>query len=145
MWVLELTFLTYLWRLALSSSQILWAVYVSSLHTLLSLAHLGSGSRPSNGEGVPVADPGVLEGRFWYTVARSEHEFFKVMSAFGGKTRPLRSFLKQTTSPTSPIDLFSNEFLLKYSKVSHSSSFLSSVAGKGGGVPFSLISVYLLC
>ena len=34
------------------------------------------------------------------------------------------------------IDLFSNEFLLKHSRVSHSSSFLSSVARKG-------VSIYL--
>ena len=46
-----------------------------------------------------------------------------------------RSFLRHTTSSISPIDLFSNEFLLKHSKVSHSSSFLSSVARRGG-VPF---------
>ena len=53
-----------------------------------------------------------------------------------------RSFLRQSTSSTSPIDLFSNEFLLKHSKVSHSSSFLSSVARKGGSIYLS--SVYFL-
>ena len=53
-----------------------------------------------------------------------------------------RSFLRQTTSSTSPVDLFSNEFLLKHSKVSHSSSFLSSVARKGGSIY--LTSVYFL-
>ena len=46
--------------------------------------------------------------------------------------------LHKETSHFSPvasaINLFSNEFLLKHSKVNHSSSFLSSVAKKG--VPF---------
>ena len=53
-----------------------------------------------------------------------------------------RSFLRRTTSSTSPIDLFSNKFLLKHSKVSHSSNFLSSVARKGGSIY--LTSVYFL-
>ena len=53
-----------------------------------------------------------------------------------------RSFLRQSTSSTSPIDLFSNEFLLKHSKVSYSRSFLSSVARKGGSIYLS--SVYFL-
>ena len=53
-----------------------------------------------------------------------------------------QSFLRQSTSSFSPIDLFSNEFLLKHSKVSHSSSFLSSVARKGGSIYLS--SVYFL-
>ena len=68
-------------------------------------------------------------------------QIFRSHAYFRGKPRPFRSFLRPTTSS---MDLFSNRFLLKYSKVSHSNSFLSSVARKGRGVPFSLTSVYFL-
>ena len=70
-------------------------------------------------------------------------QIFRSHAYFRGKPRPCRSFLRPTTSSSSPMDLFSDKFLLKHSKVSHSNSFLSSVARKGGD-PFSLTSVYFL-
>ena len=51
-----------------------------------------------------------------------------------GKPRPFRSFLRETINPTSPIDLFLNEFSAKACKVSHNSSFLSSVDREGGSI-----------
>ena len=80
-----------------------------------------------------MADPGFLEGGVLiYCWARSAREFLEATPTFD-------RFLRQSISSTSPIDLFSNEFLLKHSKVSHSSSFFSSVARKG--VP--IISILL--
>ena len=84
---------------------------------------------------LPVADPGFLE-----LICCARERIFRSHAHFRAKTRPLS---RQTTSSTSPIDLFSNEFQLKHSMVSHSSSFLSSVARRGGGSIY-LTSVYFL-
>ena len=71
-----------------------------------------------------VADPGLLEGGGSDILLRAKRvRIFRSHAHF-------QLFLRQTTSSTSPIDLFSNGFLLKHSKVSHSSSFLSSIARK---------------
>jgi hypothetical protein len=48
---------------------------------------------------------------------------FEATPTIGAEPRPFRAFLKETTSPTSPIDLFSNKFSSKHAKVSHSSIF----------------------
>ena len=87
-----------------------------------------------------VADLGFLEGGFWYAVTREARaKLLEATPTFGQNHAQFRSFLRQTTSSSSPIDLFSNEFLLKHSKVSHSSSFLSSVARKGGSIYLTLV------
>ena len=86
-----------------------------------------------------MADPGFLEGILIYRCTRT----FRSYAHFRAKSRPFQSFLKRTSSLTSPINLFLNEFLLKYSKMSDSSSFLSYIARKGG-IPFGLTSVYFL-
>ena len=91
---------------------------------------ISGGSRISR-RGVPI-----------YHCARSAREFLEATPTFGQNHAHFRSFWRQSTSSFSPIDLFSNEFLLKHSKVSHSSSFLSSVARKGGSIYLS--SVYFL-
>ena len=45
------------------------------------------------------------------TVLRAKRALiFRSHAHFGAKPRPFQSFLRQTTSPTSPIDRFSNEF-----------------------------------
>ena len=54
------------------------------------------------------------------------------------KTTPIFDRLRETASP---IDLFLIDYLLKHTKVSHSISFLSSVAREG--VSFSLSSILL--
>ena len=69
-------------------------------------------------------------------------EIFRGHAHFRAKPRPISIVLRQIISSSSPIDLFSKEFLLKHSKVSHSSSFLSSVARKRGSIY--LTSVYFL-
>jgi hypothetical protein len=61
---------------------------------------------------------------------------FEATPTIGAEPRPFQSFLKESTSPTSPIDLFSNKLSSKHAKVSHSSIFFSSVAREG--FPFSL-------
>ena len=87
-----------------------------------------------NYDGRSVADPAFVKGGVVQSCARN----LRSHTHFGAKPRPFSIVLRQTTSPTDP---FSNEFSLKHSKVSHSRSFLSSVARKG--VPFSSSSVLL--
>ena len=58
----------------------------------------------------PVADPGFLEGGFWCTIA---HENLEATPTLGQNHAPFDRFLRQTISPTSPIDPFSNEFSSK--------------------------------
>ena len=60
----------------------------------------------------PVADPGFPEGGF-YIVQSCVRSVRKILKATPTFAHPFRSFLRQTTSPTSPIDLFSNEFSSK--------------------------------
>ena len=82
-----------------------------------------------------VADPGFLEGWFWHMVAC---KFLEAMPTFGkNHAHFIRSWDKLPALSVQSIC-----FERISSKVSHSSSFLSSVARKG--VPFSLTSVYFL-
>ena len=57
-----------------------------------------------------VADPGFLEGGFWCTIAR---ENLEATPTLGENYAYFDRFLRQTISPTSPIDPFSNEFSSK--------------------------------
>ena len=54
------------------------------------------------------------------------------------KTTPIFNRLIETASP---IDLFLIDYLLKHTKVSHSSSFLSSVAREGGSILWGAVCV----
>ena len=60
-----------------------------------------------------VADPGFLEGGYSAVLRAKRARNFKNHAHFGAKPCAFQSFLRQTTSPTSPIDLFSNEFSSK--------------------------------
>ena len=55
-----------------------------------------------------------------HSCARRLHKILEAMSTLGEN----QLILRQTNSPSSSINLFLKEFLLKHSKVSHSSSFL---------------------
>ena len=101
------------------------------------MKHISGVSKGGSG-GSRISKRGVLI----YCCARSAREFLEATPTFGQNHAHFQSFLRQSTSSFSPIDLFSNEFLLKHSKVSHNSSFLSSVARKGGSIFLS--SVYFL-
>ena len=102
----------------------------STMHELSNSLGVSGGSRIS-GRGVLIC-----------CCARSAREIFRGHAHFRAKPRPISIVLRQIISSSSPIDLFSKEFLLKHSKVSHSSSFLSSVARKRGSIY--LTSVYFL-
>ena len=54
-----------------------------------------------------------------YCCARSACAFLEATPTFGQNHAHFRSFLRQSTSSFSPINLFLNKFLLKHSKVSH--------------------------
>ena len=67
-------------------------------------------TKPQAKREMTVADPGFQEVGFWYALVRKACKIFRSHAHFGAKPHLFRSFLRQTTSPASLIDPFSNEF-----------------------------------
>ena len=78
-----------------------------------------------------------------HSCAQSGREILEATSTLGQNHAHFDHFWDNL--PALPVQLicFWTNFLLKHSKVSHNSSFLSIIARKGGGVPFSLSSALL--
>ena len=78
------------------------AATISSVYPLALYTHCASHSLNLASGGSRISRRGV--------VIQSCAQKFRSHTHLSAKPRPFRSFLRQTTSPTCPIDLFSNEF-----------------------------------
>ena len=79
-----------------------------------------------------MADPEFLKGVVVHSCVRSVRKILEATPTLGRNHAHFDRFLRLLAVPVQSIN-FRINFLLKHSKVSHSSSFLSSIARKGGG------------